>query len=99
MASRARKGTAKKATTTTTTTTTATRDLDAATLDAGADVGQEEVEAKLDAEQDRGYRGFAPGADEDLSVAGVTGDDPPTGTVRDDSGRAVLPTVPTSTEA
>lgn len=94
--------TAKKSTTTrkaaarkrTATATPEARDLDDATLPAKADVGQDEVEAKLDAEQERGYRGFAPGGDADLSVAGVTGKNPPTGLDVDESGRQVQPVVP-----
>lgn len=62
-----------------------------ASTPAGADIGQDEVAARLEAEQDAGYRGTTYD-DGDYTVAGVTGKNPP-GTPVDAGGRLVQPVV------
>lgn len=69
------------------------RTLEEARVSTSADVGQDEVQDRLEAEQERGYRGTTPDPrpNEDYTVAGVTGDNPPTGPALDDAGRVVQP--------
>lgn len=62
-----------------------------ATTPPGTDVGQDEVAARLEAEQDAGYRGTTYD-DGDYTVAGVTGKNPP-GAPVDAAGRLVQPVV------